>query len=51
MAELNIVDKKTIQEGFILRNYKGREIKIKCVTNPVKDGEMLVLTNFNHEVI
>ena len=51
MAELNIVDKKTIQEGFILRNYKGREIKIKCATNPVKDGEMLVLTNFNHEVI
>ena len=51
MAELNIVDKKTIQEGFILRNYKGREIKIKCATNPVKYGEMLVLTNFNHEVI
>ena len=51
MAELDIVDKKTIQEGFILRNYKGREIKIKCATNPVKYGEMLVLTNFDHEVI
>ena len=51
MAELNIVDKKTIQEGFILRNYKGQESKIKCATNPVKDVDRLVLTTGNHEVI
>ena len=50
MAELDIGDKKTKQEGFILRDYKGKEINIKCTTNSIEDGEMLVLTNLNQEV-
>ena len=53
MAKMDIAERRTSQDGKILRTYEGQAMEFRCSTAPAKNGEKMVLRilNANEEML